>query len=70
VSPAGMSSPPFVTWTEGEAQAAAERRLAGAFRAFRGMGAEVTGKDPVHHVQRTFAVPWTPSWQNRTRPSC
>jgi GABA permease len=33
-----------VTWTEGEARAVAERRLATALRAFRGMGAEVTGE--------------------------
>jgi hypothetical protein len=33
-----------VTWTEGEAQTLAERRLAAALRAFRGMGAEVTGE--------------------------
>jgi hypothetical protein len=33
-----------MTWTEGEAHAVAERRLASALRAFRGMGAQVTGE--------------------------
>jgi hypothetical protein len=33
-----------VTWTEGEAHAVAQRRLAVALRAFRGIGAEVTGE--------------------------
>jgi hypothetical protein len=42
VVPASHSS--GVTWTEGQAHAVTERRLAAALRVFRGMGAQVTGE--------------------------
>jgi hypothetical protein len=38
------SHPSGMTWTQGEAQAVAERRLSAALREFRGMGAQVTGE--------------------------
>lgn len=47
--------PELLTATEGQARAAATRRLAAALERFRSMGAEVTGEVGDHHPMHAMA---------------